>query len=51
MNYLANFINYLQATKNLSSKTLAAYKAGKKPIYRCGYDGRKIRGYKRRFGY
>lgn len=25
MNYLTNFINYLQATKNLSSKTLSAY--------------------------
>ncbi len=27
MNYLSNFINYLQATKNLSDKTLAAYKS------------------------
>ena len=25
MNYLSNFINYLQATKNLSQKTLSAY--------------------------
>ncbi len=27
MNYLSNFINYLQATKNLSPKTLTAYKS------------------------
>lgn len=27
MDYLSNFINYLQTTKNLSSKTLAAYKS------------------------
>lgn len=27
MNYLSNFINYLQVTKNLSAKTLSAYKS------------------------
>lgn len=27
MDYLSNFINFLQATKNLSSKTLSAYKS------------------------
>ena len=27
MNYLMRFINYLQATKNLSAKTLKAYKS------------------------
>ncbi len=27
MNYLSNFIDYLQATKNLSEKTLSAYKS------------------------
>lgn len=33
MNYLTNFINYLQATKNLSSKTLAAYAGDLKQFF------------------
>lgn len=33
MNYLANFINFLQATKNLSSKILAAYAGDLKQFF------------------
>ncbi len=34
MNYLSNFINYLQATKNLSDKTLKAYLSDLKQFYK-----------------
>lgn len=33
MDYLTNFINYLQATKNLSQKTLSAYKSDLKQFF------------------
>ncbi|MDE7168155.1 MAG: site-specific integrase, partial [Clostridia bacterium] len=33
MNYLSNFINYLKATKNLSSKTLLAYSSDLKQFF------------------
>ncbi len=33
MNYLSNFINYLQATKNLSEKTLRAYTSDLKQFF------------------
>lgn len=33
MNYLSNFINYLQATKNLSNKTLKAYASDLKQFF------------------
>lgn len=33
MDYLSNFINYLQATKNLSEKTLKAYKSDLKQFF------------------
>jgi len=33
MDYISNFINYLQATKNLSAKTLSAYKSDLKQFF------------------
>lgn len=38
MNYLSNFINYLQATKNLSEKTLKAYTSDLKQFFKFEND-------------